>query len=95
MNVDKYIKNPEYEVSDMGEYLSVFTGSLEQVFRLRDSEIEMFNLFDIAISVGDAVSIMTDLYAENEADKINIKNDCEQFLLSLIENRILIEYANE
>ena len=88
-------KNADYEVSDMGEYLSVFTGSLEQVFILKESEIEIFNLFDIAISIEDAVSILTDLYAESEADRINIKNDCANFIINLIENRVLIEDSNE
>ena len=93
MNIykSKYKKNPEYETSDMGGYLSVFTGNLEQVFFLRNSEIEMFNLFDTAISVDDAVSIMIDLYAVSKADRINIENDCKQFLTNLIENQILVE----
>lgn len=89
----KYIKNPDYEVSDMDKYLSVFTGNLEQVFIFKNIEIEIFNLFDIKLSIDEAISLI-DLYADSEEDKANIKNDCEHFLINLIENKILIEDAN-
>lgn len=91
----KYKKNPDYEVSDMGEYLSIFTGNVEQVFIFKGTEIEIYNLFDVIISINEAVSIVIDLYAESEADKVYIKEDCEQFVTGLIENKILIEAVNE
>lgn len=87
----KYIKNPEYEVSDMKEYLSIFIGNMNQVFFLRDSEIKIFNLFDKAISINSAIKMMVTSYAKSEADKVTIKKDCEDFLIKLIENRILIK----
>ena len=95
MNIYKYIKNPAYEVSDMGEYLSVFTGNMEQVFIFRDSEITVFNLFYKAISIDKVIRILINLYAESEADKVSIKNDCEHFITNLIKNKILIEYVTE
>lgn len=90
----KYKKNSDYETSDMGEYISVFTGNLDQVFIFKEAEIEMYNLFDTAISINEGINIFIDLYAESEADIVNIKNDYEDFLTNLIKNKILIEAAS-
>jgi len=94
MNIYKYKKNPDYEVSDMEEYIVLFTGNLEQVFIIDKSEIELFNIFDRSISIDGAVGLIIGLYAENETDRINIENDCKDFLQKLIKNKILIVDAS-
>ena len=58
---------------------------------MKKSEARIFNFFNEFTSIKDIIDILTIMHEDDDADRNNIKSDCEHFLTMLIENKILIE----